>query len=78
VHQPLVRAALKSDAYLPNTLQPSYVKQIDSREELEWGPRRCIFSPSNYEQQFRPTETTNVDVRAPDLKHRRQMVYYAK
>jgi hypothetical protein len=30
---------------------------------------------SNYKHQFRPTRTTNVDVRAPDLKHRRQMVY---
>jgi hypothetical protein len=38
-------------------------------------PDGSVHLLSNYEQQFRPTETTNVDVRAPDLKHRRQMVY---
>jgi hypothetical protein len=50
------------------------VENIDNMKELEWGPM-SVHLLSNYEHQFRPTDTANVDVRSPDLKHRRQMVY---
>jgi hypothetical protein len=54
---PTVGVLSSAAAAAVHTLQPSYVKQIDSREELVLCRRQ-----------------TNVDVRAPDLKHR-QMVY---